>query len=97
MLRCFKLNGNVAKKTQNKLYHYGFILSTTHLSSFVSDDTQRNPIKPKVIMNKALIAIGTSLGFLLITVIIVMIIYYWKYRGIQRGICKTLFVVIFLK
>ena len=66
------------------------------MSSFVSDDTQRNPIKPKVIMNKTWIAIGTSLGFLLITVVVVMITYYWKY-GNERGIVKTLFIDIILK
>lgn len=47
-------------------------------------------------MNKTWIAIGTSLGFLLITVVVAMITYYWKY-GNQRGIFKTLLIDIILK
>ena len=72
-------------------------LSSTHLHhslllhNFVSDDTRKNSIKPNAIMDKIWIAIGTSLGILLGTVTIVMIIYFWKFRN-QKGISN-----IFLK
>lgn len=75
-------------------------LSFTHplhcllLYAFVLDNTQKNSIKPKAIVDKTWIAVGSSLGISLATVTIIMIIYFWKFRN-QKGISK-IFLELFV-